>query len=81
MRIQLPRATRQASSISLVLDDGRCVEVSGDGGIFVTGEGPLLGGSNYSLVLPSFEDVITQCDARDDPYAPGHMTIQVEHRH
>lgn len=76
MKIQLPGELK-ADSVELTLDDGRYVEVSGDGAVRVYG----LDRGEYTLTLPTIADVAAQCDVREDAYANGHMTITVEHRH
>jgi hypothetical protein len=80
MEIQLPR-NLEARQATLILDDGRRVDVSGSGHVYVSRSATQLGGEDYTLVLPSVEHVVTHCDASEDAYANGHMTIEVEHRH
>lgn len=78
MQIRLPREI-EAGSVTLTLDDGRRVSVTGSGDVYVSRFAT--SGEDYSLTLPAVEHVAEQCDASQDAYANGHMTIEVEHRH
>lgn len=78
MKLQLPGEVA-ADSVTLILDDGRYVEVSGDGAVRVWGSA--VTGGEYSLTLPAMTYVITECSNPHNAYANGHMTITVEHRH
>jgi hypothetical protein len=78
MKLNLPGEI-EAGSVTLTLDDGRYVEVSGDGTVRVWGSA--VTGGEYSLTLPSIAHVITECSNPHNAYANGHATITVDHRH
>lgn len=82
MKVQLPGEIEASNGVSVVLDDGRLVHISGDGTVCVARSADALGISQeYSLVLPAIEHVVAECDAPLAETGNGHMTITVEHRH
>jgi hypothetical protein len=79
MKIRLPREIETGSYATVVLDDGRRVNLFDDGTVSVCARDG--GGDDYTLTLPSVAWVARHCDAPAGAIGNGRVMIQVVHRH